>query len=608
MSPISKPVSRSLAESSQSPGLLEVLGKGHRQKKPSVLLKNFVTNAATMTPPHALGLSDQSSADTVSGNTPYPIHNYMSTSAFTAQHQAFLAKIITEEVPKTYKEAVQDPRFNGAMKTEVTALEDNHTWDVTTLPPGKKAIGCGWIYSNKYRADGTIERPKARLVAHGNRQKAGRDYADTFAPVAKMSTVRFLLKVAAAKRWEIHQMDVHNAFLHGDLDKEIYMQLPPGFHTSDPTKVCRLRKSLYGLKQSPRCWFSKLSKTLLDFGFVQSYEDYSLFSFEQGNICLHILVYVDDFLIAGNDISTIQRFKNYLHKCFKMKDLGKMRYFLGLEVSRGPEGIFVSQRKYALDIITECGLLGAKPAPVPTELNHKLALATGQPLDDPSKYRRLVGRLIYLTFTRPELNYIVHILSQFMKTPLQDHWLAALRVVRYLKGCPAQGIMLSSKSDLNLTAYCDADWSACPLSRRSLSAYVVLLGDSLVSWKTKKQRTVSRSSAESEYRAMADTTCELKWLKRLLRQFGFSHSRPIRMFCDSQSAIHIAKNPVFHERTKHVENDCHFVRDAVQAKFLTMEHISTKNQPADLLTKPLPTPTFQHLLSKLGIRDMSLPT
>lgn len=292
-------------------------------------MKNFLTNSATTNTPHVLNHQNQSSPSTVSDKTLYPIADYSSTSAFTANHQAFLAKITTDFVPKNYKEGVNDPRFNGAMKTEVTALEANHTWDITVLPPGKKAIGCGWIYTNEYNAYGTLERPKARLVVRGNRQKEGLDYKETFAHVAKMNTVRFLLKVAAAKRWEIHQMDVHNAFLHGDLREEIYMELPPGFKTNDPSMVCRLRKSLYGLKQSPRCWFAKLRKALKSFGFVESYEDYSLFSFMEANICLHILVYVDDFIIAGNDATTIERFKNYLHRCFKMKDLGKLKYFFG---------------------------------------------------------------------------------------------------------------------------------------------------------------------------------------------------------------------------------------------------------------------------------------
>lgn len=195
-----------------------------------------------------------------------------------------------------------------------------------------------------------------------------------------------------------------------------------------------------------------------------------------------------------------------------------------------------------------------------------------------------------------------------MQKPLEAHWSAALRVVRYLKGTPDQGIMLKAACNMHISAYCDADWSSCPTTRRSLSAYVVFLGDSLVSWRTKKQPTVSRSSAESEYRAMADTTCELKWLKKLTLMLGFTHDQPITLHCDSKSAIYIATNPVFHERTKHVENDCHTTRDAVKAKFLRLEHISTKEQPADLLTKALPTPTFQYLLFKLGIRDTSLPT
>ncbi|CAA7049817.1 unnamed protein product [Microthlaspi erraticum] len=346
-------------------------------------------------------------------------------------------------------------------------------------------------------------------------------------------------------------MDVHNAFLHGDLDEEVYMKLPQGFACSDKSK---------------------------------KYADYSLFSYSKGAVCLHILIYVDDFIITCNDQSTMHSFKVYLNQCFHMKDLGRLKYFLGIEVARNTSGFFVCQRKYALDIIAETGLLAVKPASTPIELNQKLATATG-PLANVKQYRRLVGRLIYLVNTRPELSYTVHILTQFMQNPLQPHLDAALRVVCYLKGCPGQGVFLNSTDDIAITALCDFDWAACPLTRLSLSAYFVFLGRSPVSWKTKKQQTVSHSSAEAEYRSMAFTLKEL-----------------------NKSAIHIAANPVFHERTKHIENDCHAVREAVEDKLIATVHVSTKSQLVNILTKALPAPQFEELLSKLGIRNPSSPT
>lgn len=494
------------------------------------------------------------------------------------------------------------------MKDEVHALELNRTWNITTFPLGKKAIGCKWLYTIKFHSNGEIARYKSRLVALGNRQKEGLDYTDTFAPVIKPTTICMLLKLAASTQMEVHQMDVSNAFLHGDLEEEVYMKIPPGFEVSDSSKVCLLKKSIYGLKQSPRCWFSKLSTALKTYGFVQTKADYSHFSYlKEAGVELHILIYVDNFILACNSLPHLQRFKEYLSTYFKMKDLGKLKYFLGIEVARASAGFFLSQRKYCLDIITETGLLGAKPAPVPMELNHKLSLAVGEQLTDPLPYRRLIGRLIYLTFTRPELCYSVHVLSQFMKAPVQAHWDAAVRVVQYLKGCPGQGILLRSTSNMELTAYCDSDHGACPLTRRSLSAYIVLLGSSPISWKTKKQDTVSMSSAEAEYRAMAYTLKELKWLKELLQSFGIGHDNPMKLYCDSKAAIHIAANPVFHERTKHVESDCHSVRDAVQEKLITTEHITTDEQPADILTKVLPSPSFTYLLSKLDVQDISSP-
>ena len=423
-----------------------------------------------------------------------------------------------------------------------------------------------------------------------------------------MATVRSLLSLVAAKGWEAHQMDVHNAFLHGDLEEEVYMCLPPGFTHEDPRKVCRLRKAIYGLNQAPRCWFAKLSKALIEFGFVQSYSDYSLFTYTKGTKEVRVLVYVDDLVLASNDLGLLEKFKTYLGDCFRMKDLGKLKYFLGIEVARSDEGIFLSQRKYALDIIADCGLLGAKPVSIPVEQNHHLAADKGPLFSDPKKYRRLVGRLVYLSITRPELCYAIHLLSQFMKAPHVVHWEAALRVVRFLKGCPGQGILLRSDSNLELSVYVDADWSTCPLTRRSLSSYVVLLGGNPISWKTKKQKTVSDSSAEAEYRAMAAATKEMKWIVPLMKELGVQVDKPVPFFCDSKAAIHIAANPVFHERTKHIERDCHRVRDAFKDRLISTTYVRSKDQIADILTKALGRSQFEFLSSKLGIQDLHAPT
>jgi hypothetical protein len=253
-------------------------------------------------------------------------------------------------------------------------------------------------------------------------------------------------------------------------------------------------------------------------------------------------------------------------------------------------------------------MLGAKPAAIPFEQNHQLALVEGEDLKDPTGYRSLIGRLIYLTITHPQLSCCVHILAQFMQTPKIEHWNAALRVVRYLKGNPGQGILLRTDCDLRLYGYCDADWAGCPLTRRSLTAYFVMLGSSPISWKTKKQTTVSRSSAEAEYRSMAAATCELKWLKGLLSSLGVEHVDLMHLYCDSQSALHIANNPVLHERTKHIEVDCHFVRDEIVKGSIQPLYVHTSKQLADILTKALGKRQFDSLLSKLGVLHLHAPT
>lgn len=539
--------------------------------------------------------------------TRYPLSHYVSYAHLSPSHRSFACAISTLVEPTTFAQANGDPQWRAAMDSELLALEQNNTWTLTTLPPGHRAIGCKWVYKIKYHSDGTVERYKARLVAKGFTQREGIDYKETFAPVAKLITVRCLLAVASVRHWSLHQMDVHNAFLHGDLCEEVYMQLPPGLHRQGENNVCRLNKSLYGLKQASRSWFHKFSTAISQAGYQQSMADYSLFTKVRGDSFTAVLLYVDDMIITGNDEAAIRDLKQFLQSHFRIKDLGHLKYFLGVEVARSSQGIAISQRKYTLDIIDEAGLLGAKPAKFPMEENLRLSPTEGQLLHNASQYRRLVGKLIYLTITRPEISYSVHILSQFMQQPRKPHLDAVHRLLRYLKGSPGQGLLFPSNGSLTLKGYCDADWARCPLTRRSVTGYCIFLGGALVSWKTKKQSTVSRSSAEAEYRAMASATCELTWMKYLLADLQIDHKGPARLHCDNQAALHIAANPVFHERTKHIEIDCHVVRERLRSGIISTAYVPTGQQLADIFTKPLGQSAFRSLLGKMGVLDIHTP-
>ncbi|XP_068336409.1 uncharacterized protein [Pyrus communis] len=386
--------------------------------------------------------------------------------------------------------------------------------DITKLPTGKKVVGCKWIYKLKFKSDGSIERHKARLVARGFTQTFEVDYKETFAPVAKMNTVRVLLSLAVNKGRSMYQMDVKNAFLHGDLKEEVYMKLPPGHpQSNEPNVVCRLHKAIYGLKQSPRAWYAKLSSVLTSVGFKSSNADSSLFVRTGVVGTLVVLIYVDDLIITGDNTDEISTLKQSLRQRFAIKDLGILKYFLGIEVATSHNGLFLNQRKYVLDLLNDANMNDAKPATTPLDSKQKPSLK-GTPLMDITHYQRLVGNL--------------------------------------------------------------------------------------VTWKSKKQTVIARSSAEAEYRAMASTACELIWLKGILCDLGFPATLPMSLFCDNQAAMHIASNPVFHERTKHIEVDCHFVWAQVQSQVIQTRYTRSFDQLADIFTKPLASHRFQWLLSKLG--------
>nr|GEY75768.1 integrase, catalytic core [Tanacetum cinerariifolium] len=414
-----------------------------------------------------------------------------------------------------------------------TALEKNGTWTLKELPEGKRHIDSKWVYKTKFKSNGEVERYKDRLVTKGCTQKEGVDYHETFSPVANLVTVRTLLVVATKKGWIIHQLDVNNAFLHGDLDEEVYMKIPKGFAKEGETRVCRLRKSLYGLKQASR-------------------------------------------------------------NC--------------IEVAKTSDGLVLSQRKYILDILKDSGMLGCRPSTFPFEQGTKLDKGEEEVRVDATQYRRLVGRLLYLQATRTDVTYAVNVLSQFVSDPRQNHLEAAKRVLRYLKGTPGQGILLPREGPTTLIAYCDSDWLGFPFTRRSRTWYLLLFSGGPISWQTKKQSVVSRSSAEAEYRVMASTVSEILWVRWLLKDMQVQLTTPTSLFCDNQAARHIANNPVYHERTKHVEMDCFFVCERVETRDIETKSIESKLQLADLLTKGLGMQQLRSLLNKMGIRDLHAPS
>ena len=384
------------------------------------------------------------------------------------------------------------------------ALHDNGTWEVVDLPKGKKVAGSKWVFTVKYKAYGEVERYKVRLVAQGFTQAYGIDYEEKFAPVAKLNSIRILLSFAVNLDWELHQVDVKNAFWNGNLNKEVYMKIPPGFQSKkERGKVCKFKKSLYGLKQYPRVRFTRFSSTPTRLKYTQGQAYHTIFvkKGETGKKAI-ILVYVDDIILTGDDNVEIQRLKNQLKEEFEVKDLGPLKYFLSMEVARSKEGIFISQRKYTLDLLEETGKLGRKPVGTPLEKNWKSKIKDDEPSVDVGRYQRLVGRLIYLSLRRPDIAYAMSVVSQYMHSPTQRHLEAVNHILKYLKGTPGSGLMFLKTESRSIEGYIDADWAGSE-DCKSTSGYCTKLWGNLVTWKSKKQTVVARSSAEAEFRAIA---------------------------------------------------------------------------------------------------------
>ncbi|RVW29881.1 Retrovirus-related Pol polyprotein from transposon RE1 [Vitis vinifera] len=477
--------------------------------------------------------------------------------------------------------------WQQAMVDEMAALHFNGTWDLVVLPSGKSTVGCRWVYTVKVGLDGQVDRLKARLVTKGYTQVYSSDYGDTFSPVAKIASVCLLLSVAAMRSWPLYQLDIKNAFLHGDLAEEVYMEQPPSFVAQGESGlVCRLRRSLYGLKQSPRAWFIHFSFVVQEFAMFRSTADHSVFYHHNSSgQCIYLVVYVDDIVITGSDQNGIQNLKQHIFTYFQTKDLGKLKYCLGIEIAQSNSGVVLSQRKYALNILEETGMLDCKPVDTPMDPNVKLIPGQGEPLGDPGRYRRLVGKLNYLTITCPDISFPVNVVSQFLQSPCDSHWDAVILILRYIKSTPGQGVLYENIGHTQVVGYTDANWAGSPTDRRSTSG----------------------SSAEVEYRAMALATCELIWLKHLLRELRFGKDEQMKLICDNQAPLHIASNPVFHERIKHIEVDCHFIREKIALGCVATSFVNSNDQLADIFTKSLRGPRIKYICNKLGAYNIYAP-
>jgi Reverse transcriptase (RNA-dependent DNA polymerase)/GAG-pre-integrase domain/Integrase core domain/gag-polypeptide of LTR copia-type len=546
--------------------------------------------------------------DGTSKQVRYPITNYVSTEKLPEKLKQFSDKMLSLTIPNSVEEALRDPKWVKAMEEEIEALHKNNTWTLVKLPDTKKPVGCKWVYTIKFGATGNVERYKARLVAKGYTQTYGIDFEETFSPVAKLNTIRVLLSLAANLDWPLHQFDVKNAFLHGDLKEEIYMEVPPGWEHSDKEKVvCRLNKALYGLKQSPRAWFGRFCQAMMGYGFNQSDSDHTLFFKRKNGKLTLLIIYVDDMIITGDDRDEIQRLEEKLSQEFEMKNLGGLKFFLGIEVSRTKNCIHLSQRKYTLDLIAEVGMLDCKPVDTPVIQNLKLGESKDQIPVNRERYQRLVGKLIYLSHTRPDIAYAVSLVSQFMHSPNEEHMEAVIRIIRYLKGTPGKGIQFTKNENLKLTGYTDADWGGNIVDRRSTSGYFTFVGGNLVTWRSKKQGSVALSSAEAELVAVVKGICELLWLKKLMCEIGFEQGEEMDLYCDNKAAIDMCRNPIQHDRTKHIGINRHHIRDHIEKGNIRLLHVSTKEQFADILTKAVPRSVFNCTLVKLGMVDIYMP-
>lgn len=499
----------------------------------------------------------------------------------------------TVGLPQTYKEAIATPnadKWRKAMKDEMASFKENNTFSLVQLPEGRQTVGGRWVYALKEDEKGN-ETHKARYVAKGYSQVEGLDYSETFSPTANLTSLRVLMQLATQHDFTLHQMDVKAAYLHAPIDHEIYMEQPEGFHVKSKKGVqlvCKLNKSIYGLKQSGRNWNLMLHDFLLESEFVQSQTDNCIYTKMSDNEKVILLVWVDDIVVAASNEQCLKEVKEKLKSKFKMKDLGQLTHFIGIDFTQTEGTVKMNQSRYIDKILQRFGMSECKSRATPSEIKCDLTPEGDQ--TDQRQYRGMLGSLIYImTCTRPDISWIVSKLSQHMSNPKEKHMVAVKHVYRYLKGTKNFELCYS-KSDTKpeLMGFSDADWANDPEDRKSTTGYCFSLNKdgAIVSWKTRKQPTVALSTCEAEYVALAATIQEAFYLKQLLKDIdpSFQHTTTT-IFEDNQGTIRLAKNPVNRQRSKHVDIKYHFIRSSVMEGNVDLVYCPTESMVADVFTK-----------------------
>jgi transposase InsO family protein len=519
--------------------------------------------------------------------------------------------------PECYAEAMEDDHkkeWVEAMQDEMNSLYENNTFELVKLPKGKKVLKNKWVYKVKTEENTSRPRYKARLVVKGFSQRKGIDFDEIFSPVVKMGSIRVVLGLAASLDLEVEQMDVKTAFLHGDLDKEIYMEQPEGFQVKGKEDyVCRLQKSLYGLKQAPRQWYKKFESVMGEQGYRKTTSDHCVFFQRFGDDdFIILLLYVDDMLIVGKNTGRIAQLKRELSKSFAMKDLGPAKQILGIRITRdrGAKKLHMSQEQYIEKVLRRFNMDKAKVVSSPLTTNFKLTEAdcpsSKEDVEEMDRvpYASAVGSLMYaMVCTRPDIAHAVGVVSRFMSNPGKKHWEAVKWIFRYLRGTSKLGITFGDEKPM-LVCYTDSDMAGNKDNMKSTSGYLMTFAGGAVSWQSRLQKCVALSTTEAEYMAATEACKELLWLKRFLQELGFKQQRYV-VLCDNQSAIHLAKNSMFHKRTKHIDVRYHWIRDCLEDGLFELDKVHTDDNGSDMLTKPLAKEKLKVCCSIAGMANSS---